>query len=78
MMWWKGNGLMLALLVAAIIYSAGKLGPFGTVGGLVVSAIVSYIFRDDESSFYSFRVKFWPPLFLFLAVVTAISAYRLR
>jgi hypothetical protein len=66
---WKGRGLVLLLLVAAIVYGAGKYGPVAMANGLLLSAVIVYFLRDDESHVYYFRVKFWPPLLVVLAAL---------
>lgn len=73
MMWWRGNGLWLALLVALIFVGAAKLGHTALTVGLVASAVIIYLLRDDESSFYSFPVRYWPPLLLLLAAMNSMG-----
>ena len=73
MMWWRGNGLWLALLVALIIVGATKVGHSALTAGLVAAAVIVFLMRDDESSFYSFPVRYWPPLLLLLAVMNTMG-----
>jgi hypothetical protein len=74
MIWWRGNGLWAAILIALIVVSADKA--FGTdIGvriGLVSSAALVFLLRDffgKESSVYSIPVRFWPVALLILAII---------
>ena len=73
MMWWRGRGLWLGLLVAIVIILAGKAGPSGMSTGFLVSAVAIHFLKDEESSLYSFPVRYWPPLLLICAVLVFIG-----
>lgn len=62
MIWWRGNGMWLATLVAVIVLAAGQGGPRMCATGLLLSAVIIHFLKDEESSLYSFPVRYWPPL----------------
>lgn len=62
----------MATMVALILVSAHKMGPKGMALGFVVCAAIVFVLKDwagRESSFYSFPVRYWPPLFLLFALL---------
>ena len=72
MMWWRGKGLWMAALVALVIVTAGRGGPSGMAAGLAAAAVLVFVLRGwagEESSFYSFPVRYWPPVLLGCAVL---------
>jgi hypothetical protein len=79
MMWWRGSGLWMAGIVAFIVYSASQQGsPLMLAGGFVAAAVIIHLVRDEESSFYSLRVRYWPPLLILCAIVASLEAYLRR
>lgn len=74
MVWWKGNGHWLGLLVALAINSAVrtlgvKIGlPAGCIAaGLMVLALKNW--AGEEASLYSIPTRIWPPvLFAFAGI----------
>lgn len=78
MIWWRGKGLWALTLVALIVVSANRtLGvALGTPAGFVSAAVLVFVLREfwgEESSVYSFPVRFWPVTLLALAAVTYIK-----
>ena len=74
MIWWKGGGLWMGILVALVVVSAGKtFGPVGTSIGLLTAGVIVLFMKglvDAESSLFSVPVRFWPWLLLVLAALT--------
>ena len=79
MFWWKGKGLIIGLIVAALIVGAAKSGKYGVAIGLLGGAVMSFVLKDWEegSSLYSIPVKIWPYPLLALAALTAYQAYKM-
>lgn len=76
MIWWRGNGLWMGTLVALIVISASGGGPKRLALGFAAAAVLVYLLHDsgdDESSLYSFRVRYWPPLLLVLAALAFLG-----
>ncbi len=74
MMWWRGQGLSLGLLVALIIVSAGRsLGnQLGVPVGCASAAVIVFGLKGwagKGSSLYSVPVRFWPPLLITVAAL---------
>jgi hypothetical protein len=71
MIWWKGRGWWVALLVAGIIAGAQKaLGNSnGLPVGALAAAVAAFLVSDKESSFFSIPVRFFPPLLVLIAIV---------
>lgn len=75
MIWWKGNGMWLGLIVALIIVGAGRaLGTKnGIPAGCVSAAALMFALRGSagqDSSLFSVPVRIWPYLLLALAALT--------
>ncbi len=79
MIWWRGNGLWLGLLVCLPAISAGALGPSMVAAAYASSAVLIFVLRDTigaESALYSIPTRFWPPILLVLALVIQFSPGR--
>jgi hypothetical protein len=67
----------MGLLVAVCIVSANKaLGQLGVAVGCASAAVLVFTLRkviDEESSLYSFPVRFWPPLLGGLSILSYFS-----
>lgn len=79
MIWWRGRGLWMGLLVALCIFSTGQL--FGEVGvpiGCAASAAMIFFLKDwlGESSLYSIPARFWSLLLLGLSIVLFIKKLK--
>lgn len=76
MIWWRGNGLWMGILVALFVMGGNQLGgPRGVPLGLLAAAILLYLMRSalEESSLYSIPARFWPPLLFVLSVLCYLS-----
>ncbi|RIX42442.1 MAG: hypothetical protein D3M94_18030 [Rhodocyclales bacterium GT-UBC] len=76
MIWWKGNGLWLGLLVALAVVSASKaIGPAGIPLGLLAAAAILLALRSvfQDASLYSVSFRARPPLLIVLAGLTCIA-----
>ncbi|QQP96720.1 hypothetical protein [Lysobacter enzymogenes] len=72
MVWWRGNGLWIGLLVAAGIASANKcLGPIGVAIACLASAAILFGVRGslEDSSLFSIPTRFWWPVLLVLGIL---------
>ncbi len=72
MIWWKGNGLWMGILVALFVMGSHQLGgPRGVPLGLLAAAILLYLMKSglEDSSLYSIPARFWPPLLFVLALL---------
>ena len=72
--WWKGNGLLVGLIVALVIVSAqNTLGTnFGGAIACMLCAVMIFAFRGsigEESSLYSIPVRIWPPILFLLSLL---------
>ncbi|MFK3651502.1 hypothetical protein ACI2IY_24165 [Lysobacter enzymogenes] len=64
MVWWRGNGLWIGLLVAACIAAADKcLGHIGVAIACLASAAILFGVRGslEDSSLFSIPTWFWWP-----------------
>lgn len=77
MIWWRGRGLWIPLIVALPILSASNIDN-GYVGSLAFLAAALFVFalRDwlgEDSAIYSIRTKYWPPLLVVLAILSCFE-----
>jgi len=78
MIWWRGKGLVMGLIVAILVVGGGgaHLGKYGVAIGLVAAAVASFALKEwagEESSLYSIPVRFWPWGLVVLAALAFIS-----
>lgn len=77
MIWWKGSGLWMGILVALAIVSAQKtLGPIGVPVGCLSAAGIVLLLKgksEEGSALFSIPVRFWPALLVLLAAFTFIK-----
>lgn len=72
MIWWRGNGLWMGLLVALCIVVANKcFGPIGVAIGCLASAAMVFALKGwlEDSSLFSIPTRFWWPLLLALGII---------
>lgn len=78
MIWWRGRGLWMGLLIALFIVSAQRsLGEIGVPIGCIASAAMIFFMRnwldEEESSLFSIPTRFWWPALLGLSIILFIK-----
>ncbi len=79
MIWWRGNGLWIGLLVVLPALSAGALGPSMVAAAYACSAVFIFVMRNTigtQSALYSIPTNFWPPILIVLALLIQFSPGR--